>query len=92
MEVPFLCAGYRTKRKEKVRRVSPVGGLKTLAPRSLFGFNLEVAGARPPTGLAGHRERSTGACAWRLPSPRRSPVRAAARGGRVSEPRGRVCV
>lgn len=45
-----------------MRRVNRAGGLKTLPPRSLFGFNLEVAGARPPAGLAGRRGKHRCLC------------------------------
>lgn len=61
-----------------MRRVKRGGRLHTLAPRSLFGFNLEVAGARPPEGLAGLRRKHR--CLWLAPAepptlarPRRCP-------------------
>lgn len=65
-------------------------------PPRLFGFNLQVAGARPPVlppaGLAG-RAGSAGACGWRLPGPdARPPVRAASSAAAASLNRGVVFV
>lgn len=68
--------------REREREEWKVGerSLKTLPPRSLFGFNLEVAGARPPAGLAGQRGKHRCLClapaeSPTLAGPRRCPWR-----------------
>lgn len=67
----LLCSsGDGASGRKKVRLVTPGGRLDTLGPRSLFGFNLEVAGARPPAGLAGPRGKHR--CLW--PAPAESPT------------------
>lgn len=80
LRVASVLVGSRTRRKKKVRGVQRGGRHKTLAPRSLFGFNLGVAGARPPAGLAGLRRKHR--CLWLAPAesptlarPRRCPWR-----------------
>lgn len=92
VKAPSLRVGYRARegeKKKKVRRVNRVGGLKTLPPRSLFRFNLEVAGARPPACGPRGTEREApvlvpGAC--RVPGARPSaplPVAGASLNGGV---------